>query len=177
MKDGKLNGKREARRAARIDELIRNLSADSGLTRARSRAALVGLGSEAVSALKSLLEDENPRLRWEAAKALVEIADRTTAPALVSALTDKEFDVRWLAAEALIALGRPGTVAVLRRLMRPPHTPWLREGAHHVLSETTDPADRERVKRVVETLNGPGWAERSAIAAAAALVLILTTRD
>ena len=72
-------------------------------------------------------------MRWEAAKALAEIADPATAPALVAALEDEGPGIRWIAGEGLIALSQNGLVPLLHALARKADSVWLRQGAHHVL--------------------------------------------
>jgi hypothetical protein len=57
------------------------------------------------------------RTRWEAAKALSEIADPLAATALVNALEDDDADIRWVASEGLTALGRDGLEPLLAALL------------------------------------------------------------
>jgi HEAT repeat protein len=88
-----------------------------------------------VADLIESLASPNKQVRWEAAKALADIADPAAADALVKALEDKIFDVRWLAAEGLINLGREGLVPLLQALIERSDSPWLRDAAHHVLHD------------------------------------------
>lgn len=158
------------KRKSRIERLVADLASDDGTVRKRAREALVELGREATGRLTALLADERIRLRWEAARALVDIADPAAAPSLIAALEDAEFEIRWLAAEALVALGRAGLIPLLWRLARPPHTPELRDGAHHVLSELKGRVVGVPVGRVLEALSGPAWAEATSLAATGALL-------
>jgi HEAT repeat protein len=87
-----------------------------------------------VAALLARLADHaNHIRRWEAAKALSEIADPVIAPELVATLEDSSPDIRWLAAEGLIALERAALPSLLQTLMAHSESVWLREGAHHIL--------------------------------------------
>ena len=105
-----------------LDPLLNALHSEDGEERRRARLSLVSLGSEAVDPLIELLPDPEHEVRWEAAKALGEIADPRSAPALVETLEDAGFDIRWLAAEGLIALGKAGLEPLLEAGSRP--VPW-----------------------------------------------------
>jgi HEAT repeat protein len=126
-------------------------SSDYG-KRVHARQALEEIGHPAVGPLVELLADPSHQTRWEAAKALVAIADADASPALVEALMDEESDVRWLAAEALIAIGRDGLGPLLRALEKQPESVWLRQGAHHVLHDLEDPELRDLVEPTLEAL-------------------------
>src|SRR5512142_2246998 len=80
-------------KAARIDDLIRELKSDDGIVRGDSREALVALGEYAVLPLvKTLKNSDDGQVRWEAAKALDAIGASASIPALVKALEDREQD-------------------------------------------------------------------------------------
>jgi len=117
-----------------IDLLIAKLADKSDETRKSTRESLIATGEPAVPALIEALDHSDHLVRWEAAKALGQIRAPMSAPSMVKALHDKAFDVRWLAAEGLIALGKEAVVPLLKELVRNSENPWLREGAHHVLS-------------------------------------------
>jgi HEAT repeat protein len=133
--------------AAAVQSLMALLSGRDGLRRQLARRSLVAIGEPALEPLTAALRDRDLNVRWEAAKALGEMGDPTAAPALVRALEDKAFGVRWLAAEALISFGRDGLAPLLRALAERPDSPWLREGAHHVL--------RFLANRGLQSLVGP----------------------
>jgi HEAT repeat protein len=124
----------EAVRAEDITTLVDQLGDHDGLKRQKARASLVSLDGSAVPSLIKALSDPSRDVRWEAVKALGDIADPSAAPALVEALEDERFGVRWLAAEALIALG-PGAALppLMQALSRSSDSVWLRQGAHHIL--------------------------------------------
>ena len=141
--------------AVRVDTLIAQLSSSDGEERSRARADLVTLGKPAVAALLAMLADHaNHTRRWEAAKALSEIADPMTAPALVATLEDSSPDIRWLAAEGLIALERAALPSLLQALMAHSESVWLREGAHHVLCTLSDPVTQSLLAPVCAALEG-----------------------
>jgi HEAT repeat protein len=141
--------------AVRVDALIAQLSSNDGEERSRARADLVKLGKPAVAALLAMLADHaNHTRRWEAAKALSEIADPVTAPALVATLEDSSFDIRWLAAEGLIALERAALPSLLQALKAHSESVWLRQGAHHILCTLSDPATQSLLAPVCAALEG-----------------------
>lgn len=118
---------------ANVDQLIASLNSENATERINARAALVILGSEAVSALIDTLDSPQPHVRWEAAKALSEIADPAATDKLVMVLGDEDPDVRWVAGEALIAIG-PGVVkSVLAAVIKSDVPGGVHEGGHHVL--------------------------------------------
>lgn len=143
--------------AVRVDVLIAQLSSNDGKERSRARADLVTLGKPAVAALLAMLADHaNHTRRWEAAKALSEIADPVTAPTLVATLEDGSFDIRWLAAEGLIALKRAALPSLLQALIAHSESVWLRQGAHHILCSRSDPATQSLLAPVCAALEGFG---------------------
>jgi HEAT repeat protein len=137
-----------------IQSLVHDLSNRDGLARQTARRSLVAMGEAAVAALAAALKDRNCDVRWEAAKALAEIASPRAGPALVRALNDRNFGVRWLGAEGLIALGLQGLPPLLRALVEDPDSTWLREGAHHVLSYLADQGLRDTVGPLLAVLEG-----------------------
>ncbi len=119
--------------AGTITSLVDALANVDGVERHAAREKLEEIGPPAVPALVRALQSPNEHARWEAAKALGEIADPRAAPALVSTLQDEKSAVRWLAATALINLGRDALVPLLRGLEGNSDSIWFRDGAHHVL--------------------------------------------
>ena len=118
--------------SAEIQDLVNNLGSKDGILRVKSRNKLVSVGTAAVPALKEALSDKNQWCRWEAAKALGEIASPEATDALINSLEDKSFDVRWLAAEALVAIGSAVDLPMLQVLVNKSDSIWIREGAHHI---------------------------------------------
>jgi HEAT repeat protein len=120
----------------------------------KARHRLVAIGRPAVPALVRALLDPVDQLRWEAAKALSQIADPNTADALVVALEDDNSGVRWLAAVGLIAIGPDAVGPLLNGLIEHPKSILLREGAHHVLHDLEDDQVREITAPVLEAMLG-----------------------
>jgi len=138
-----------------IETLVAMLGDRDGMKRLRARAELVARGRPAAEALVGLMDSDDAWLRWEAAKALGEIADPVATDALIQALEDEDQDVRWLAAEGLARIGRPALPALMRVLIDRSKHVDLREGAHHVLHALEDPDTRELVAPVYMELSGP----------------------
>jgi HEAT repeat protein len=120
---------------SRIRRLVANLRSNDGETRRKARKGLVFIGKPAVGFLVPLLKDPDDDVRWEAAKAMCEIADPRAASDLVRLLMDHNFGVRWLAAEALISIGRDALEPLLEGLTKHPESSWLRRGALHTLHD------------------------------------------
>jgi HEAT repeat protein len=118
-----------------VEELLTRLHSHDWKRRERARWQLVTLREMAVFPLIDALEDPDWHVRWEAAKALHDIADPRAAPALVRALRDRRFGVRWLASDALIALREAALPALLDALAHHGDSVLLRAGAHHVLRD------------------------------------------
>jgi HEAT repeat protein len=152
-----------------VPALVANLGSDDRMVRQNARLALVRIGSPAVKALTAALASGGDKVRWEAAKALLEIRDPAAAPALVVALEDRDSSVRWLAAEGLMAVGRPGVIPLLQALQSRPESTWLRQGAHHILRSFTDPGLRRDVAEVLAVLEDVEPAAQLPSAAHAAL--------
>lgn len=138
----------------RIAALIETLGNEDVLRRQIARERLTEIGRPAVPPLIEALEAPSEVVRWEAAKALQEIADPSAAAALVTALDDEDAGVRWVAAEALIAIGREGVVAVLHGLIERSDSEWYRERAHHVLRNFVRYKWGKGLVRVLRALDG-----------------------
>jgi hypothetical protein len=153
-KEKKAQGIRDA--LSQIDSLIKDLHDDDGIVRQEARQTLEFIGKPAVDFLIPLLKDRNDDVRWEAAKALTEIADPRAASPLADILMDHHFGVRWLGAEGLIALGRTALIPTLEGVVRHPESAWLRERVHHVLHDLSqrDPEVKALVAPVLTALEG-----------------------
>lgn len=137
-----------------ISGLVAALGDNDGLARQRAREALVDIGQPAEPALRIALTNPHGQVRWEAAKALSEIAVPESAPSLVAALEDREFSVRWIAAEGLVAIGRRAIEPLLEALVSRGDRQWLREGAHHVLKASAKRGSYEAITPVLAALEG-----------------------
>lgn len=123
----------EALNQAHIRELIDRLGSEDDASRWDARQSLVTLKQAAVPSLIQALQDRNPWRRREAAKALGQIADPTTATALVNALADDENDVRWAAADGLEVLQHATVSPLLHALIHHSGSITFRLTARHIL--------------------------------------------
>jgi hypothetical protein len=123
-----------------IPVLFKDLESKNGLVRETARKKLVGMGSSAVDYLSDLVSGPDDTVRWEAFKALSEIADPSSTPILIHSLYDVNEEIRWIAAEGLIAIGRNVVEPLLEELLKNPRSFRLKRGVHHVLTglSTTD---------------------------------------
>ncbi|MEN6457914.1 MAG: HEAT repeat domain-containing protein [Thermoguttaceae bacterium] len=113
--------------------LVSALTHKNAVVRRNAREQLVAVGRPIVDAVRQLLHDKRPHVRWEAVKTLASIADPRTAGALVQVLEEEdEFDIRWVAGEGLAAMGREGLRPLLATLAARPGSATLQEGARHV---------------------------------------------
>ena len=140
--------------SSKIKSLIVNLRSEDGIVRHKAREALTLIGRQAVGQLIPLLKDVEDDVRWEAAKALADVADARAASELVATLEDHNFGVRWLAAEGLIAIGRDALIPLLKTLIKKPDSVWLREGAHHVLHDLSKTSLKNLLTPVLAGLEG-----------------------
>lgn len=117
--------------------LVNQLESEDDKVRTRARKSLVVVGKQAVPSLSLVLENSKIyKARWEAAKALGEIADLKSIPTLVKALEDPESDVAWLAAKALEKFRKAAWPELLRALVdHGSDSVLLQHGAHHILGK------------------------------------------
>ncbi len=158
-----------------IASLIADLKCDDPIKCQNARRALVALKGDAVGALIAALDDKKHWSHWEAAKALGEIATPEAVLALVGVLGREEFDMRWVAAEGLIRVGRTALTPLLRALISNPESVWLREGAHHVLSDMKLNGLGPAIKPVIKAIDGPSPSIEVPLAAQKALQLLNRT--
>jgi len=136
-----------------IESLIAALRDKDGMTREHARERLVKLGSPATPFLLPLLSDHTSQTRWEAAKALSEIADPKSIPALLHTLEDEDGDVGWVAAEALAAMGPTVAVPLLKALIDRIGSTEFRQGAHHILGELRRTKIADEIFDIYKALN------------------------
>jgi nucleotide-binding universal stress UspA family protein len=152
-----------------IESLVSDLASDNGIVRVKARRLLVAKDGQAVNPLVEALKSKNVWVRWEASKALGQIADPSATEALVAALRDKEFDVRWLAAEGLTRIGPKVVEPLLRALVKHPDSLWMREGAHHVLHDLPVGNLKQTLRPVLSALEDVEPSLEAAVAAETAL--------
>jgi len=124
-----------------------------------------------VQVLHNPIVDEKDRV--DACHALGRAKTPAATEALVYSLKDDAFTVRWAAAEALAEHGRAAIAPLMHALIAEDH-PFLREGAHHVLSRLPGTATHDLVKPVLEALAGRTPSVRVPMAADAVLVQLTT---
>jgi len=139
---------------AQIEALKAELTCADVTRCQQARQALVDIGQPAVPALLELMTQGKGTLRWEAAKALGEIADPVTIDAFINSLEDDDFDIRWLSAEGLAAIGRDALAPLLKALTRQADSPWFRNGAHHYLRLMARRGLYDQLKPVLVALDG-----------------------
>ena len=146
--------------------LVADLASHNDTKRVNARHSLVAMGKATVPLLTEALKSQNSLMRWEAAKALGEIADPGTASALVDALEDDDFDIRWLAAEGLTKLNILALKPLLQALEKRGDSILLQEGAHHVFHDLAKGGLRKFLVPILAALEAlePGeevpWAAR-----------------
>ncbi|MEJ2721781.1 MAG: HEAT repeat domain-containing protein [bacterium] len=143
----------DKKHSAEIEPLVASLRDKDGMVRENARDRLVTFGSSATPFLIPLLGDNNTQTRWEAAKALGEIADPASIPALLDTLEDEDDDVAWLAAEALVAIGPPAAAPLLQRLIDRFESISTQQGVHHVLRELRHTEIKDTIGPVYEALS------------------------
>ena len=141
------NNMSEEIKKASINQLITNLESKDGILRVKSRQELIIRGEPAIEPLVDAMSSKNEYVRWEATKAMGQIAAKMVSQEstwkeyqdalkkLVEALEDKNFDVRWLAAEGLTSIGEGAVLPILNALIERSDSLILREGAHHVFHD------------------------------------------
>ena len=157
---------RERPRMIEARRLVKGLGDSNSQRRAEVREQLLGLGRAALPALLSSLQDPNPNVRWQAAKALGHLHDPETTMDLLDAMEDDDFGVRWLAAEGLIAMGPACLEILLKGLTACFDSVRIREGARHVLHVLVDKGyNDETIDKLLLALRGSGPPAEAAWAA------------
>ncbi len=109
-------------------------------------------------------------MRWEAAKALSEMADLSTVEPLLAAMDDEKPEIRWLAAEGLSAIGRAAIGPLLLALVEKADQPHFRAGAHFVLRTLEERGIDGDIALVLDALEGIQPSIEAPLAAEEALV-------
>jgi HEAT repeat protein len=148
------------------------LATKDGVQRRVAREKLVALGREATPVLIQLLDDSEPRVRWEAAMALKDLADPESIEALLDALRDENGDVRWVAAEGLAAIGEASLRPLLETVKREADSFELRDSAHVAISLLEDRELRELLAPVYHAMKDGKSPEVVIMAAAEALEVL-----
>ena len=131
-------------------DLVQELTARDWQVRHSAHQALVAMGLSATPPLIEALRSGDEDVRWEAVRVLEQTRDPASKDALIQALEDDNPSVRWAAAQGLVGIGPSVLVPLLRRLLVHSESPWLQEGAHHVLRSMVSP----EVTPVLKALEG-----------------------
>ncbi len=162
-----------ARSVPALLELLRN-AFDARETIASE--ALATIGAPAVSGLTEMLDNQDQRIRWRAARCLTKIAENGEAKslkALLKALHDDSPDVAWVAADGLLALGPAVQLDVLRSVLNERLTPGISRALQHYADHSsprrtfqpliqatrgsaTGTATLVAIEQVLKTLEGAG---------------------
>jgi len=132
------------------------------------------MSGEAIQEALAVLDDTTrPAMeREQAAHKLAETPSPAVAERLVAALEDEESGVRWAAAAALIDCGDAALTPLLHALVSQADSTWLREGAHHVFSNTRSLKVQQATADVVKALKGPASGVATTEAAVRALMAL-----
>jgi HEAT repeat protein len=157
--------------SARIEQLITELDCDDGIRCRKARQSLVTIGPRAIPALTRAAGSSRQMVRWEAIKALSQIADPAAISILVANLGDGGSGIGWIAAEGLARLGKQAVVPVLQALRQNAGSSQFRDGVHHFLVDMLrdDDPDLAVLQPVVASLESPEAGVTSAVAADNAL--------
>ena len=99
---------------SRFDEVMQTIRTGNAYQRAEAVAVVAWIDDpRVVPVMLGLLEDEDGRVRGDAAQQLVRLADKSHADALAKALRDTSRNVRYYAAEALARIGDERHVSAL----------------------------------------------------------------
>jgi hypothetical protein len=150
-----------------LDSLMGLLESNDYKIRTKSRESLVAIGGPAVSCLSlAMRTSEADQVRWEAAKALVEIKSPKSIPSFLKALEDHNPDVAWLAAEGLEKFGKEAWPKLLLLLIKKgTYSFVLRQGAHHILRNQREVGSDDLMEILLETLVGETGTEGTPLAA------------
>ncbi|TWU20281.1 hypothetical protein Pla52o_47990 [Novipirellula galeiformis] len=135
---------------------VKQLASADGVDREKARQSLVDANShEVIQAVIAELVDPRRQVRWEAAKALSQIAEPIAALPLVHAMDDEDHDVAWVAAEGVAEMGEAGLEAVLSGLTRSSRSGSFYKVAHHALKQIRKHGrHRQLIATVMESLEG-----------------------
>lgn len=135
-----------------VRALLNDLMDDSTIKRKDARHWLESKGEEVLQDLHYLVRAKNHQLRWEAAKALEDIASVNSLPVLIKMMHDHETEFRWMAAEGLRKIGRGSILPVLELVESTGHSLHIRQGAHHVLNALFTDKEKLEYKNLMDAL-------------------------
>jgi hypothetical protein len=145
-------GNLETELAAR--PLIGALESDEERIEQEARAALYSLGSYAREALFEALNHKQSCVRWRVIRVIGEIGGPGVEWQLAERLCDEDHAVRWAAAEVLASIGPCAVPAVMTVFCDCELTETLREAVYHALHSVHSPKTQERIRPLLEALQG-----------------------
>jgi HEAT repeat protein len=113
---------------------------------------LVKMGEQILPVMHTLVKSDSEVLRKEAIKIIRLIVNHSSIPVAIHLLEDTDGDIRWMAAETLIRIGRVSLRPLLTAIFHNSQSFFLREGAHHVLSELIRKHDAKELKELQQIL-------------------------
>ncbi len=116
-----------------IEALIDGLDVPDKDERKIAEFALFAQGERAIKPLIHALTVDDPAIRMEAARVLVDLHLPEAAPALIQALNDRDENVRAMAASGLVALKEYALRPILERLADAPLSTTMHAELFHVL--------------------------------------------
>ena len=152
-----------------IRRLVGRLGSEDVVERQQARQSLARIGKVAVPHLLPLLQSDDSRERWEAAKTLVPIGDPAATDALIETFESDDENLRWVAGEALVAIGQPAVDACLNSIIKRISTGFMRQGMHHVMHEFVGTTWGQFLQPVWEALDSAAWSMAGPLAAERAL--------
>jgi hypothetical protein len=111
----------------------------------KARKDLVKQGERILPVMYRLMKSDSVVIREQAAKIMKLIRHRSSIPVAIEMMEDSWGEIRWIAAETLIRIGRDSIRPLLKALVENGTSYYLREGAHHVLSELVTEEDPEEL--------------------------------
>ncbi len=138
-----------------LTKLLPQLGDKRGVIRQSAREKIISLGNVCIEYLANLLENPKKIIRWEAVKALTELADPDSAPLFILAMEDKDEDIRWIAAVGLIILGEDSIKPILETLIQNPDSFLIRKGIHHILKTLSATKTGPDTGSLIKALESP----------------------
>ncbi len=157
------------RKDAALESIFRELGQEDESARTAARDRLVAQGEAAIPTLVAALCDDDPQVRFQAAKGLETLKDPRTAASLTRAIADVDADVQWVAGEALGSLGDAAVVPLLDGVIHHSGSHHFRQGAHHALKLLID-AGHEDLTPVQDALDGAAPPYEAPVAASRVLM-------
>ncbi|MCB0806619.1 MAG: HEAT repeat domain-containing protein [Bacteroidales bacterium] len=162
-------GIKEEKLQPEVRALLNDLMSGNTIKRKEARHWLESQGEDVLDDLHYLLRAKDHQLRWEAAKALEDIASSKSIPVFIKLMHNHETEFRWMAAEGLRKIGKESIPAVLELVENSGQSVHIRQGAHHVLNALYSEQEKLEQKNLMDALSNsnelgetaPVWAEEA----------------